>query len=116
LSGGGRIRRVDRVHIVVLVTGFILHEEYVLAVTRPEVSRDRALGIGRDRFRIGKRIASLLHPDVPRAFERFDEGDERSVRGNLCAGNLRVTKEQLTVNQRGLLRPRRRRECDYQKD
>src|SRR6185369_14608803 len=47
LSGGRRISRIDRIDVVILVAGFVLNEQYVLAVARPEVSRDRALGVSR---------------------------------------------------------------------
>ena len=113
LSCGGCVRRIDCVDVVVFVTGFVLDEEDVLAVARPEVTGDRSLCVGGDRLRVGERLGGLLHPDIAHAFERFDKGDEGAVRGDLRAGDLRITKEELAVNQRRTLRPHRRGERDY---
>ena len=98
LSCGGRVGRIDGVDVVILVAGFILNEEDVLAIARPEVTRDRPLGVGGYRLCISEGLGRLLHPDVARAFEGFDKGDKRAVRGDLGAGNFRVTKEQLAVD------------------
>ena len=112
LSRSGRLRRIDCVDVVIFVTGFVLDEEDVLAVARPEVTGDRPLGVGGDRLCIGEGLGRLLHPDVAHAFVGFDKGDEGAVRGDLRAGDFRVTKEKLAVNQRRTLRPNRRRKCE----
>src|ERR1043165_5045693 len=53
----------------------------------------------------GEPFASLLHPNVPRAFERLDKGDKRPIRRDLRARNLRITEEKLAVNYGRALRP-----------
>src|ERR1044072_1138823 len=105
LSRGRRIGRIDGIDVVILVAGFVLDEEYVLAIARPEVSGDRALRVGRDRLRVRERLGRLLHPDIACALERFDKRDERPVRGNLRARDLWIAKEKLTVDYGRTLRP-----------
>src|SRR6185503_4085312 len=112
LSGSRCFGGIDGVDVVILVAGFVLDVEDVLAVTRPEVNGDRALGIGGYRFCIRKRLGRLLHPDVAGALERFDKGDERAVRRNLGARDLGVAKKELAINQGWTLRPYWRREYD----
>ena len=59
----------------------------------------RAL-VGGERFSGVERFFGALDPDVARAFERLDEGDEFAVRGDLRARNFRIAEEQFAINQR----------------
>src|SRR5215470_11394257 len=96
---------MDGVYVVILVTCLILGEEDVLAMARPEVSGNRPLCFGGDGLRTGERLGRLLYPDIARAFEGFNKGDEGAIRGNLRAGDFRVAEEQLAVDHRRTLRP-----------
>ena len=65
---------------IVLIAGFVLHEQDKSSVAAPEITRDWSRGIGSDWFRLFKWFFAAFDPDVARAFERLDKGDEFPVR------------------------------------
>ena len=100
---GGLVRRIDGMDIKILVTGRILNKQNELAVTTPRISGDRTLRVRRHEPCRGKRFLRFLDPDVSRLVPRLHERDVFSVRRDLRAGNLRIVKQQLAINQGRLL-------------
>ena len=93
LAGGRVLSRVDGINQIVLVTGFVLHEENVLAVAAPKIVCNRAGLVGSDGFRRVEWVFGPFDPDIASAFQRLDERDELAVGRNLGAGDFRVTEE-----------------------
>jgi len=56
--------------------------------------------LGGDGMSLVERLVDALHPDVPRAFERFQEGDESAVRREPRGRDFRIAEEQLTIDER----------------
>src|SRR5262249_54804665 len=71
-AGGRRLGGVNGIDVVILVAGFVLNEQYVFAVSAPEIAGDRAPGIAGDQFGRAEWLFRALDPDVPRVFVRFE--------------------------------------------
>ena len=97
-AGGRLIRRLDGVHVEVLVAELILGVEHVLRVPALEVRGDRPLGIGGDRFGLIECLVGSFHPDVARPLEGLEEGQELAVGRNLRARDLGIAEEKIAVD------------------
>ena len=92
--------RIDGVDVEVLVPALVLDEQDVLPVPAPEILGDRPLDVVRYKLRRRVWIAGALHPNVAGILVGFEEGDVAPVGRYLGAGDLRVTEEQLAVDER----------------
>src|SRR5262249_28987582 len=101
VSARGRFRRrIDGIDVEILVAVVVLYIKDELAVTGPEVSRDRTLNLGRQQAGGAKRLIHALHIDVAGVLPRLEEGDVLPVGRDLRASNLRIAKEDLAVDHR----------------
>ena len=100
LARRGGCRRIHGVHVEVLVSGLILHEEDVLAVATPEKGGNGSSRVGREALGTVEGFLSLLDPDVHRSIPRLAEGDELSVWRKRCRGDFRISEEQFPVDER----------------
>ena len=68
----GRFRgRIDRINIEVLITVVILRIKDILAVSRPEISRDRPFALRGKQARSAERLIHCLHINIASVFPRF---------------------------------------------
>ena len=97
------VRRIDGINVEIFVTALVLHEQNILAVTRPEVAADRPCRVRRHRTRGVKRLVDALYPDVHRVLIGLDERDVFAVRRDLSTGIFRIAEKDLAVDQGRLL-------------
>src|SRR5258707_13103576 len=101
--------RINGIDIEVLITAHILHVQNVLGIPAPEIARNRPRSLRTYRARRAEWIGRFLQPDISRALIGLKKGKVLPVWRDLCASNLYFAKEELTVDDRWLLRTNRNR-------
>ena len=110
----GLVGGIYGVDVKVLIAAFVLYEQYVFSITRPEILPHRAcLVVGHRTGRL-KRLAHALDPDVHRAVQGFDEGNILAVGRDLGSGVFGIAEQKLAVNDRRKLCTARGRQCPEQ--
>jgi len=70
-----------------------------LAVSRPEISADRPLGLRGEETRRAEGRIHGLHINIPSVFPGLQKGDVLSIGRKLGGRNLRVAEDYITVNE-----------------
>ena len=95
--------QIDAVDVVVFVSALVLHVEDMPTGERPEIHVNPAIGVVGDRFR-GVGVVRRTHPDIQYPIDRRQVGDLLTIRAQLQGGFVRVTEEDMPVDQLHRLR------------
>ena len=91
-AGGWFGGRIYGIHIEVLIAVVIFGVEDILAVSRPEISGDRPLGLHGEETRRAEGLIHGLHINIPSVFPGLQKGDVLSIGRKLGSRNLRVCR------------------------
>ncbi len=92
-------RGVHGIHMKIFVAAFVLNIQNITAVSTPKIAGDRTF-VCRNRTGSVKGFVQTFHPNVSHIFVRLDERNELAVRRQLRVRDLRVSEEQLPIDER----------------
>ena len=92
--------RIDGKDVIILRATFILHEQHITTVLRPEVPTQRPLGIGSKRPGIIKRLINPLHPNIHHSPIGLAKRNPLPIGRELRTGDFGIAEKDVAVNQR----------------